>query len=102
MARSIRGFVLVVVLFVSSLLYSTVLLFPCLPLLMLPPPFYITARRLYRRWTGFVGYLFFAMAVYLLEDFCEIKVSKTRTMIMCEAQGGIASALEWCLTARTR
>ncbi len=73
---SARGFMFVAVLFLMSLLYSVTLLAPaCLLLIPLSPPgLYLWARRAYRRWTGFVGYLFFGAAAYLLENFCGIKV----------------------------
>lgn len=76
MVVSARGFVFVAVLFVSSLLYSVTLLTPALLLLIpiSPPGVYLCFRRAYRRWSGFVGYLFFAMAAFLLENFCGIKV----------------------------
>ena len=76
MVASARGFVFIAVLFVSSLLYATTLLFPATVLLipLVPRPVYRRARRAYRRWTGWVGYLFLSMAAYLLENFCNIKV----------------------------
>lgn len=76
MVSSARGFVFVAVLFVSSLLYSVTLLTPALLLLIpiSPPGVYLCFRRAYRRWSGFVGYLFFAMAAFLLENLCGIKV----------------------------
>lgn len=75
---STRGFVFMVVLFVMSLLYSLILLAPSTLLLapLSPPGLYSHTRRAYRRWVGFVGYLFFAAAAFLLEHFCGTKVRK--------------------------
>lgn len=75
---SARGFVFMVVLFLMSLLYSVILLAPsCLLLVPISPPgVYLRTRRAYRRWAGFVGYLFFAAAAFLLEHFCGTKVGK--------------------------
>lgn len=78
MVASARGFVFVAVLFLCSLLYSILLLFPATLLLIpvVPHTVYIRARRAYRAWSGFVGYLFFAMAAYMLEHFCKTKVQQ--------------------------
>lgn len=73
---SARGFVFMLLLFAMSLLYSVILLAPsCLLLIPLSPPgLYFKTRRAYRQWAGFVGYLFFAAAAFLLEHFCGSKV----------------------------
>ena len=89
MVTSARGFVLAAVLFVSSLLYVTTLLFPALILLVpiVPQPVYRISRGAYRRWCGWLGYLFFAMASYMVEHFCNIKVRLSCEELTCTFEG---------------
>ncbi|CBJ33474.1 Lysocardiolipin acyltransferase [Ectocarpus siliculosus] len=110
MVASARGFVFVAVLFVSSLLYSVTLLTPALLLLIpiSPPGVYLFFRRAYRRWSGFVGYLFFAMAAFLLENLCGIKVKITgdrlefgeAALIICNHRTRVDWMFLWCLCLR--
>ncbi|CAM9576845.1 unnamed protein product [Ectocarpus fasciculatus] len=110
MVVSARGFVFVAVLFVSSLLYSVTLLTPALLLLIpiSPPGVYLCFRRAYRRWSGFVGYLFFAMAAFLLESLCGIKVKITgdrlefgeAALIICNHRTRVDWMFLWCLCLR--
>ncbi|CAM9676502.1 unnamed protein product [Choristocarpus tenellus] len=83
MERRVQGVVLVLALFVSCVVYTTFLLAPTIPLLFFPPPFYKGARHIYRRWTGFVAYLWFALASYLLENLCGIKVKLSGDVVPC-------------------
>ncbi|CAM9850945.1 unnamed protein product [Pylaiella littoralis] len=110
MMVSARGFVFVAVLFACSLLYSITLLVPaCLLLIPISPPrVYLGFRRAYRRWSGFVGYLFFASAAFLLEHFCRIKVKITGdhvdfgevALIICNHRTRVDWMFLWILCLR--
>lgn len=84
MVVSARGVAFMTLLLLASLLYTTLLLFPSVCLLVVPPPWFVMSRRCYRRWTGFCGYLFFAMAAYLLENLCRIKVGVFVVLVLLQ------------------
>ncbi|CAM9103280.1 unnamed protein product [Discosporangium mesarthrocarpum] len=107
-AMRLRGFLLILVLSLSSFLYTIFLLAPAIPLLLVPPPLYMGARHIYRRWMGFVAYLWFALASYLLETFCGIKVLLSgdpvpcgeSALIICNHRCRVDWMFLWCMCLR--